>query len=1229
MSTEWPQGLEITAETMPVITALGEMIPGGFFVYHAHEGQELIAFNSRMLKLFGCENEAQFRELTGNSFRGIVHPEEYDAVEQNIREQIASRDDHIDHVRYRFVRRDGSIGMMDDYGHFAHSESYGDIYYVFVQDVSEQYYDEMKIEHMDAERRNDILARITGTECTYIIYPKEDRYIALNRSEYMQQHYTDEEPFSQAVARYVSNDVFPADRESVAEAFRPENMLRQLENKEEISFFFRSITAGYPLWYEMKAARLSEEELLFGFSDRDWDLTEHQLYNRLRDNYFGLYYINLDSGYARVVRTGHPELTGEVGSIQTYDSILAGIAAASRGDAVEFLQRLRSVEYVRSCFASQDIIYYAYRSHIFEGSQWVSAIGLVLERHEDGTPAMFALGFSLLDEQASARQETQSRLKEDMQMIGGLAAEYYALYYFDLEDNLLSIYSLDEKRFPRAARIVTDGQENPLGALHAFGASPLVHPEDRALFEQLERSTLQELLAHRKKYTIRFRRDFGGRYRWCEMDIIKYEAVDEPPRAIAIGFAERDAEIRSEQTINRAFDIHSRGMTSHAAVQELLTITGEFYGAERSYIFENRSNGRSIDNTYEWCAPGVEPMKDRLQNVPAEVCDGWVREFEKQGAFFMDALDSEHNTEQTMELLAMQGIDRLVAAPLMSGEEIVGFIGVDNPTLATTDVTVLRYIASVVYSEILRRRENDEESITLRKLTDTFLSVYYVNLAEDYMHNWKIDDFGEDMYGGVGRYSDQMGGYIREHIVESDRERCARMTSPEYIREQFKTRDRFSVNMTDTMRGEEREYVFDFVRVSEDGSCFVICCTDVTESLAREREQSERLAEARDMAESANRAKTTFLSNMSHDIRTPMNAIIGYTELAETHIDNRGQVLDYLGKIGKSSAHLLSLINDVLDMSRIESGKMTLAETAESLPELLAALQDITQADIRARRHTLTVDTEALGPGRVLCDRLRLNQILLNILSNAVKYTPDGGCISLRAARGEERPDGRTEYVFCVEDNGIGMEEDFVRQIFDSFTRENSSTVSGIQGTGLGMAITKTLVEKMGGDIAVRSEPGRGTEVTVRLAFAPAPEESQTPADAPAEEKTAGFAGRKILLVEDNELNREIATELLEEYGFVVETAEDGDVAVERMRRAAEGELDLILMDVQMPRMNGHEATRQIRALGPVGANIPILAMTANAFEEDRQAALAAGMNEHIAKPIDIQRLEQTLARFL
>ena len=572
---------------------------------------------------------------------------------------------------------------------------------------------------------------------------------------------------------------------------------------------------------------------------------------------------------------------------------------------------------------------------------------------------------------------------------------------------------------------------------------------------------------------------------------------------------------------------------------------------------------------------------------------------------------------------------------------------------------------------------------------------------------------------------------------------------------------------------EQREWDFEYVhkKTGEQRWFHIIAmgseiekkqkCIIVMSDRTADRKMNQALSDAVSAAETANRAKSTFLSNMSHDIRTPMNAIIGFTTLAVSNIENQEKVRDYLGKILASSNHLLSLINDILDMSRIESGKIHLEETKVNLSDLLHDLKTIISGQIHAKQLELYMDAMDVTDEDIYCDKTRLNQVLLNLLSNAIKFTPAGGTVSVRLRQFPSTQKDCAQYEIRVKDNGIGMSQEFAQKIFDPFERERTSTVSKIQGTGLGMAISKNIVNMMGGTIEIKTQKNKGTEFIIRLMFRIQSEKHRvekiteleglkalvvdddfntcdsvtkmlvkvgmrsewtlsgkeavlrakqsmelgdafhayiidwrlpdmngievtrqirslgddTPiiiltaydwSEIEVEAKAAGvtafcakpmfmsdlretlmtalgqkkeqnnddvlpeadfnFKNKHILLVEDNELNSEIATEILTEYGFIVDTAENGAEALEKVSTSKPGTYDLVLMDVQMPVMNGYEATKCIRKLkDPALANISILAMTANAFDEDRKKALESGMDGFLSKPIVIKELVQAL----
>lgn len=477
--------------------------------------------------------------------------------------------------------------------------------------------------------------------------------------------------------------------------------------------------------------------------------------------------------------------------------------------------------------------------------------------------------------------------------------------------------------------------------------------------------------------------------------------------------------------------------------------------------------------------------------------------------------------------------------------------------------------------------------------------------------------------------------YIQKFVYEDDREMLRQASTQQRLKEELAEKKLYYVNFRTFINEEIKYYQMKVVRTGAwDGrQGIVIGFRSVDEEIRSEMEKKDMLEEALLQANKANKAKSAFLSNMSHDIRTPMNAIVGFTSLAITHIDNKEQVEEYLGKIMTSGNHLLSLINDVLDMSRIESGKIQLEEKPCSMADILHGLRNILQADVLAKQLELHIDAADVQNEEFYCDKLRLNQVLLNLLSNSVKYTNAGGNISMKVKEKSGAPAGYANYEFCVKDTGNGMSKEFVSHIFEPFEREKNSTISGIQGTGLGMAITKNIVDMMDGFIEVKSEQGIGTEVTVSFTFRLHSGEKIDTEEIREKkirhEPEKHLTGR-ILLAEDVELNQEIAVAILGDAGFSTDVAGNGQIAVEMLKKSEPGYYKLVLMDVQMPVMNGYEATKAIRRLDNKElAAIPIIAMTANAFEEDKQEALRCGMDGHIAKPIDVENLLDTLSEIL
>ncbi len=667
-------------------------------------------------------------------------------------------------------------------------------------------------------------------------------------------------------------------------------------------------------------------------------------------------------------------------------------------------------------------------------------------------------------------------------------------------------------------------------------------------------------------------------------------------------------------------------------------------------------------------------------------------------------------------------------------------------------------------SEERRRRRQSE---MIQALTVDYRLVYHLNLDSDEAVCYRVaPDVSSQLkrrQSDVVKFQAALQNYAQEFVHPNDREALLEFIQPENIRARLANKEIISHRYLMLRYGVEHFMMLRVAKIDEGLHAVGVGFANVDEQTREALAKNQQLAAALAQAQHANASKTTFLSNMSHDIRTPMNAIIGFTNLALRHFDNRTQVKDSLEKVLTSSNHLLGLINDILDMSRIESGRVEVAEQECNLSDLVHNLIHIIQPQINAKQQKFQIDAFKVKNEDIYADQLKINQILINILSNAVKYTPATGSIFFRISQYESAIEGYAKYEFRIKDNGLGMSKEFLKHVFDAFEREETSTKSGIQGTGLGMSITKKMVELMGGTITVESEKDKGSEFTVTLDLKLQQNVKQIPiqelndlralvvdddfntcesvtamlkqmgmrsdwttspreavfragraldddpfdayivdwlmpdqngietvrqirrivgdtapviiltaydySDIEIEARAAGvttfctkplfmsdlknalsrairgreeeevnqhdlsatnFDGKRVLLVEDIEVNREIAKAVLTEIGLEVEDASDGSDAVQMVKDSPTNYYDLILMDVQMPTMNGYDATRNIRALKRKDAKtIPIVAMTANAFEEDKANALKAGMNDHLAKPLDIPKLIEMLNKYL
>ncbi len=1005
--------------------------------------------------------------------------------------------------------------------------------------------------------------------------------------------------------------------------------LKRLEENTSASVEYRLVIDGVPQFYRMKAIKSSKDEnhVIIAVENIDSEVNKaiaqrqemdrnNRVIESLASDFDFVNYVTLGEDSSRdfvvtyrassVLLKAIPGWSNEKLFSKRMELLLKYLICDS--DKVQFYEQTNRDRLV-SRLKYESVVHINFKIKL-DGKEVCYQMKIIADKDEIGNLKGIVFGLHSVDEEIKAQMEIQSKLKRNLEIIDILSEDYTALFFMNLEENVDGLLAVSDRIKKSVSRFFTKN-EALIDSFRGY-VNTLVHPDDREKLLTIgKKEYIGEHLMHQKRFSVVFRQLYNDEYMYTRMVFAKAEPLNEPPKLVAVGFSEVDSQYRAES--------------------------------------EHQENIERIMS-----------LSDQFEAIYDVNIDTGIFSVSVSGEKFNEVIDKK--TGQFMNFFDESGTD----------------------------------ISKVVYPDDQKNvlEALSRENILARLQNENSFFLDYRNVLGDKilwyrMRITKMGDWSKSRRVLVGAFNN--------------------------------------------------DAVY-----------------------RKEMEQQAALEKALEMAKSASRAKTMFLNSMSHDIRTPMNAIIGYTELATIHITNKELVRNFLGKIELSSNHLLSLINDVLDMSRIESGKLSLNEKPERIPDLIHTLKDIVQADIHSKQLQFFANSVDIKNEEIICDKLRLNQVLLNVVSNAIKYTPAGGSIWFTVGQEKSTEPGTGAYVFIIRDSGIGMSEDFLPNIYDPFTRVNSSTVSGIQGTGLGMAITKNIVDMMKGSIDVKSKENEGTEVVLKFNFKVAdsgreiervkelegkrilvvdddedsckhiPETFKElgmeaeccnsgakalelakkakaegslydaflvdwrmpgmdgmktikmlrellgdkilvivmsayewsdiedeaskvnvsnfvgkplfPSDVKdvmlmsfgfkqtevqESDKNVNFSGKKILLVDDNELNREIAQEILEDCGIQVTTACDGEKALEFMKTATKDDCDLVLMDVQMPIMDGYEATRRIRRMDSDMANIPIIAMTANAFADDQQAALEAGMNEHVAKPVNVNKLKEVLSRFL
>ena len=856
---------------------------------------------------------------------------------------------------------------------------------------------------------------------------------------------------------------------------------------------------------------------------------------------------------------------------------------------------------------------YELNYRIFANGEQKYYSGLFIRISKPEEPLKLIVGFRNIDDVIDIQKQTRNE---------GLYSAYTAV-----SDAYLSMHRVNVKKNTYSAIKTTDAiirhtipgsnryDENVQSIIKGLAKEESY----KSAMEFLDITTLNERMKGRIHLTIRFEGRIAGT---CRLHFFK-ENEDESGNLEHVIFA---VEVTDEDKFQSVFDVLARGF------QNVFWINPKD-GAARilkldGYVTKGLEKENHKYNSFPYSVLLKQYIKDRV--------------YEEDQQYLYDKL----NIDKLREVFADR--DEYIGNYRVQIDGRMHHYQYSYIRISNTDYLVAGFqnIDSIIEEHIeaekkekakdealrqqqeANQKEEQEHAEVISSLSTIYSTIFRADLDTHHYEVLTSVPLMGNVAGAVGRFDDVKEAIINAFMSEEHKAAMREFLDINTLSERLQG---INTVATEYRNPDGRWFQARFIvkRRDEQGAVHEVLyvARDYTDEKEKELSQKRQLAQALEAAQQASKAKSTFLNSMSHDIRTPMNAIIGFTSLAQAHITEQKQVQDYLTKISTSGTHLLNLINDILDMSRIESGTVKLEEKPVHLPDFLKDLCTMIQGLVNAKNQSLIINMQDVIHEDVITDKLRLNQVLINIVGNAVKFTPSGGEIIVGLIEKNCSLNDCATYEFSVKDNGIGMSQEFIGHIFDTFSREHNSTVSGIQGTGLGMAITKNIVDMMGGDIQVESEEGKGSvfrvTINMRLAEEPVADEA---AIQEAAAKNHDYSGRHVLLVEDNELNREIATAILEEMGMVVASVGDGDEAVAAIVNAEADKYDLVLMDIQMPKMDGYTATREIRTLRDNRkANIPIVAMTANAFYEDRQRAFASGMNGHIIKPISIKGIADAL----
>ena len=810
-------------------------------------------------------------------------------------------------------------------------------------------------------------------------------------------------------------------------------------------------------------------------------------------------------------------------------------------------------------------------------------------------------------------------------VIAGLTEDFVCLNYVDLTTDAYENTTIFRISDTLAAIIPGWATERNSQERFRLFSKYAVYEPDRERF--IERTNQSLVLLHLQKnpaYFVNFRIRNGEDFSYTQMKFTADYAADRSIKGLVVGIHSIDEEMRLEAQHAEQLVV-IEGLTEDFGCVNYVDLTTDAYANTTIY---------------------------RVSDTLSAIIPGWreERNFLKRLQLFTEHAVYEPDREKFIERAGKEVVlNHLKTEPAY----FVNFrwrIGDDvsySQIKFTADYAADRSIKGLVIGihsidEVKRgEMQRAEYMAVIASLADDFEFVGIIDKKNDELTIYRTS---ASLEKALNVFEGEKIGYtifkrqLEQMVVEEDRKELLVRDGRDVIAEALMKDPVYKFEERLMIDGQVQYYRIKFTQDQDDPDKLVFGLLNIDQQvrneiaigeLEKELEYQNELKEARDRAEAASRAKSAFLFNMSHDVRTPMNAIIGFTDIAQKHIHDIDKVADSLQKIKNAGMHLLSLLNDVLDMSRVESGHVEITEEPADLLEIMDGIAPIVSPLATAKNIDYKTVYDGIRDRRVRADILHINQVVINLLTNAVKYTAEGGTVTLRLEQEEDVKDGICMYSIIVEDTGIGMSKEFMAGMFESFVRENREEVMKENGVGLGLAITKRLVTLMNGTITVASELGNGSVFTVKLPLKIQSEDEAETREAEVIHEPKSLEGKKILLVDDNELNREIAVEILEDSGMVVDMACNGMEAVEMVKQNGMRFYDAILMDIQMPVMNGYEATEAIRALPDDGKPVVIIALSANAFEEDKRKSLSVGMNAHIPKPVNAAELVETLRKYI